>query len=142
MIKKLHTLCLVDDDIIHQFIIKKLANSIKTYSEELLIFGNGEEAIKHLKSASKTTEKLPDILLLDLNMPIMDGWEFLNEYMSIAPSLKKKIRIYILSSSDHPEDIEKAKEYEGISDYLIKPITEIQLSELIERPFDNSLLYT
>ncbi len=132
MIKNNRTLCLVDDDLIHQFIVKKLVQGIETYHEELLIFSNGEEAIKYIKSASEIKGALPDLILLDLNMPIMDGWEFLDEYIIIAPSLEKKIKIYILSSSDNPEDIKKAKEYERISDYLIKPINETQLTSLLE----------
>lgn len=132
MIDNRHMLCLVDDDIIHQFIIKKLIKSITSYHKKLLVFSNGEEAIKYIKSSSEIKNKLPDLILLDINMPIMDGWEFLDEYFIIAPKLKKKIKIYILSSSDNPDDIKRAREYERISDYLIKPISELQLAKLIE----------
>ncbi len=133
MIKNQHILlCLVDDDIIHQFIVKKLVRSIKNYHEKILVFSNGEEAIKHIKSSLERISELPDLILLDINMPIMDGWEFLDQYISIEPNLKKEIKIYILSSSDNPEDIKKAMGYEKISDYLIKPINETQLSSLLE----------
>ncbi len=132
MIENNRTLCLIDDDVVHQFIIKKLAQGIESYLEEVLVFSNGEEAIDYIKSVSETTNELPDLILLDLNMPIMDGWEFLDEYLIIAPTLKKKIKIYILSSSDNPEDIKKARQYQRISDYLIKPINEIQLASLLE----------
>ncbi|TYP70442.1 response regulator [Aquimarina intermedia] len=131
MTNKNLSLCLVDDDIIHQFIIKKLVQQLHQ-QERLLIFSNGEEAINFIKSVSNGVVKLPDLILLDLNMPIMDGWQFMDEFNSIAPDLKKDIKIYILSSSDNPDDIERAKEYERISDYLIKPINEQQLKELIE----------
>ncbi len=132
MIGNQNTLCLVDDDVIHQFIIKKLVKDVKNYHTELLVFSNGEEAIEYLKCFSEAKSELPDLILLDINMPIMDGWEFLDEYIVIAPSLKKKIKIYILSSSDNPKDIRRAKEYEKISDYLIKPINEAQLVSVLE----------
>ncbi|WP_378187133.1 response regulator [Aquimarina sp. W85] len=125
------SLCLVDDDIIHQFIIKKLVQQLHQ-QERLLIFSNGEEAINFIKSVANGVVQLPDLILLDLNMPIMDGWQFMDEFNNIAPKLKKEIKIYVLSSSDNPDDIERAKEYERISDYLIKPINEHQLKELLE----------
>ncbi len=132
MNKNNYTLCLVDDDVIHQFIIKKLVQRVDKEKKELLVFSNGEEAIQHLKSSSDDEQQLPDLILLDLNMPVMDGWEFLDEYMNIAPSLKKKIKIYILSSSQNPEDIKKAMTYKKISEYITKPINESQLTSIIE----------
>ncbi|WP_025742972.1 response regulator [Aquimarina pacifica] len=132
MTKNNRKLCLVDDDVIHQFIIKKLIQRVDNEKKDLLVFSNGEEAIRHLKSSYNDIEQLPDLILLDLNMPVMDGWEFLDEYNSIAPLLKKKIKIYILSSSKNPEDIKKAMTYTKISEYITKPINETQLSSIIE----------
>lgn len=132
MVKTRDTVCVIDDDIIHQFIMKKLVSDIMSDNEKrILVFSNGLEGITYLKNTINKKEDLPDIILLDLNMPIMDGWGFLNEYENLFPRLGKDIAIYILSSSDNPKDIERVKEYQKVSGYLIKPITEEELEKLI-----------
>jgi CheY-like chemotaxis protein len=131
MTKGNNILCLIDDDNIHQFIIKKIVKKLRP-NQQLLVFSNGEEGINFMKSTIGKIEKLPDLILLDINMPIMDGWEFLREFVIITPEIKKDIIIYILSSSDNPTDTEKAKEFELISGYIIKPINENQLEALLE----------
>ncbi|MBA3986853.1 MAG: response regulator, partial [Flavobacteriales bacterium] len=68
-----------------------------------------------------TVENLPDIIFLDINMPEMDGWEFMDEFIQIQKSLSKKITIYIVSSSIAFQDTEKANRYKEISGYIIKP---------------------
>ncbi|WP_074405541.1 MULTISPECIES: response regulator [Aquimarina] len=131
MIKENHILCLIDDDNIHQFIIKKIVHKLSP-NQKLLVFSNGEEGINFIRSTIGKIEKLPDLILLDINMPVMDGWGFLEEFVTITPEIKKDIIIYILSSSDNPTDTEKAKEFELVSGYLIKPINEDQLESLLE----------
>ena len=132
MVKTRETVCIIDDDLIHQFIMKKLVRDINCDKEKkILVFSNGLEGITYLKNTIDKKEDLPDIILLDLNMPVMDGWGFLNEYEDLFPRLGKKIEIYILSSSDNPRDIERVKEYQRVSGYLIKPITEEELEKLI-----------
>ncbi len=126
-----NTICLIDDDIIHQFIIKKLVDNIQLNKKDLLIFSNGEEGINYLKSNNECVQKLPDLILLDLNMPIMDGFQFLQEYKEVHPTIKKDMTIYILSSSDNPKDKERTKKFKEVSGYLTKPITELELEELI-----------
>lgn len=67
-------------------------------------------------------EDIPQIIFLDLNMPVMDGWEFLNEFSKIKNQIRKKIDLYVVSSSIDSRDIERAKSIDIVSDYLTKPI--------------------
>ena len=113
----------VDDDKIFHFIIKKLLlnNNINVNST---FFENGLEAIDGIKSKLENGENLPDLILLDINMPILDGWQFLEEFKLLKKFLKEEISIYIISSSDNVVDRNRAKDFkEDIKDYYLKPMT-------------------
>ena len=85
-------------------------------------------AIEKLKENWNDSEILPDAILLDLNMPVMDGWQFLDEFIHLP--IKKEISIFIMTSSIDPADIEMAKKYDVIKDYIMKPITANKLDML------------
>ena len=74
-----------------------------------------------------------EIIFLDINMPIMDGWQFLEEYIKLNPKIGKKIVIYICSSSISPDDINKAKEISAVTDYIIKPVSKDMLAEILTK---------
>ncbi|WP_228482263.1 response regulator [Mesonia oceanica] len=97
--------------------------------ESFLIFKNGKEAYDHLSIIIKENKSLPDIILLDINMPIMNGWQFLDEIIKI--NIPKELKIFIVSSSENPEDIEKSKEYNFIKDYVVKPINATKLKQIM-----------
>ncbi|MDB5247089.1 MAG: transcriptional regulator [Segetibacter sp.] len=122
---------LIDDDQIFVFLTKKTIEStgIKT---EVRVFGDGEEAIDYLREASQTIELLPDIICLDLSMPIMDGWEFLEEFILLKPKIEKKVILYLVSSSISPHDIERAKNISVVSDFIIKPVVKEKIIELFQ----------
>jgi CheY-like chemotaxis protein len=125
-----HTVCLIDDDRIYQFTAKKILESTGL-SKEIFIFNNGEEAINFFRENSQAAEKLPDIIFLDINMPVMDGWQFLEEFQVLHQDLGKKISIYMVSSSVDDYDIKKSKEYSLVADYVIKPINRERFEQLI-----------
>jgi CheY-like chemotaxis protein len=77
-------------------------------------------------------ENLPDIIFLDINMPVMDGWHFLEEYIKLKPRIGKVITIYMISTSVDPEDIERAKKIREVSDYIVKPVMPGMLKGIIE----------
>ena len=120
---KFNDVFVVDDDIIFHFIIKKLLlnNNININPS---FFENGMEAIEGLKRKLNAGENQPDLILLDINMPILDGWQFLEEFKVLKKLLNKEIVIYIISSSDNQYDLEKAKEYtDEVTDYYLKPMS-------------------
>lgn len=129
----LKTLTIVDDDDIFVFLTTKIIEQTNLV-DLIKVFGNGLDAINFLKENKNNVDALPDIILLDLNMPIMNGWQFLEEYNKLNPTIGKKITIYICSSSISPDDITRAKTISEVSDYIIKPITKDKLIDLIKKP--------
>jgi CheY-like chemotaxis protein len=128
MDKKL-TIAIIDDDIIFHFIFSKLMENLQGVNE-VLIFSDGKEAIDFINSNINNLDKLPDIIFLDINMQVMNGWQFLDRYKLLE--MKKKIMIYIVSSSNNPDDIIDAKAILEVSDYLVKPIKGEQYADIID----------
>ncbi len=118
---KARTLCVIDDDNIYQFTVKHFIKNEKL-ADEIITFADGEEAINYFTENINKPEALPDIILLDINMPIMDGWQFLDEYEKIVDKLPKQITIYMVSSSVDHEDLKKARGINLISNYFTKPL--------------------
>ncbi|MDV6167954.1 response regulator [Flavobacterium sp. DG1-102-2] len=127
--KKISNLFVIDDDKIYHFLLKNLfkQNGIDVAST---FFINGHDAIEHIKT-NPSGEVLPDLILLDVNMPIMNGWQFLEEFNKISGSLAKKPTIYMISSSNNEVDINKSKEFDGaVKGYFLKPICKEDLEKI------------
>ena len=122
--------CIIDDDPAFTFLTKEIME-MTDFCTDLLVYKNGQEAISGLTEIIKSGEILPDLILLDLNMPIMNGWEFLDEF---ADTLNERdITIFIVTSSVNPTDYEKANNYQNVTDYIAKPVTEESLLEITKR---------
>lgn len=117
----------VDDDPITLMLCKKVIVKA-TFSKEIIFAQNGQEAIEVLKKTKDTG--LPELIFLDLNMPVMNGWDFLNEFSSSSIDPSNKLMVIILSSTIDPADYEKAKDYACVSHFLSKPITVEMLDKL------------
>lgn len=118
---------IIDDDKLTVKLMSILISKSK-FCEEIHSFNNAQFAIDKLKENWNETDILPDAILLDLNMPVMDGWQFLDEFVHLP--IKKEISIFIMTSSIDPADIEMAKKYDVIKDYIMKPITANKLDML------------
>lgn len=127
---ELKTVFIVDDDKLFVFLTKKtiqVTNLVANITE----FGDGLAAMEYLKQIAGNNQLLPDIIFLDLSMPVMDGWEFLEEYSSLEPIFDKKIKLYVFSSSISPHDIERAKYFKVVTDFIIKPLAKEKVIELL-----------
>ncbi|RAJ06867.1 CheY-like chemotaxis protein [Chitinophaga skermanii] len=120
--KPLNTIFIVDDDPIHQQITEIMLNRLNVACH-VAKYSDAQEVLDHFKANLHNESALPDIILLDLNMPIMDGWEFLEAFTHIRPLLNKLVKIYVLTSSIDEKDKERVDVYDYVNGYLTKPLT-------------------
>lgn len=139
--KKIKTICIIDDDEIYSAMVKKLIEQ-QELAERSLFFCNGKVALEYLSEYSMHMDLLPDLILLDLNMPVLDGWQFMTEFIKLHPKIIKEIPIFIVTSSINHSDHQQAKITKGISGLIIKPIMAQKLKEIIETlPLSNTNPY-
>jgi CheY-like chemotaxis protein len=133
MIKKV--LCIDDDQItlvLCDMVIKKAR-----FAEEVITAGNGKEGLTWFsnylqKNKGKVKEEAPKLIFLDLNMPVMNGWDFLEDYLMKYADRLPDIKVVILSSTVNPEDFSRANRYDIVIDFINKPLTTEGLMELMQ----------
>jgi CheY-like chemotaxis protein len=123
---QIKNILIIEDDQICQFIIRKVIKSTINI-ENTHLFSNGKIALDYIIAQLDTPENLPDVILLDINMPVMNGWQFLDQYSKINELINKNIYIYLLTSSQNPDDLLQSKNSELVIDYIIKPINSEKL---------------
>jgi CheY-like chemotaxis protein len=125
---------LVDDDRIYQFVTKKGVQTSKL-SVEIVSFLNGSDALAHMEQAAQQKVRVPDIIFLDINMPVMNGFEFLEAYKGIKDKFSPPVPIYVVSSSADITDRQVIAQYPFVKGYLVKPVEQKHfmqvLSELV-----------
>ncbi|MDX1543430.1 MAG: response regulator [Christiangramia sp.] len=119
-------ICVIDDDEIYQRIIRKLISRARVF-EKAFFYMNAVDALEDLKNPETS---LPRVILLDINMPAMDGWQFIELLQNSYPSLFEKCDIYIVTSSISYSDKVKMEEYPGLAGFLSKPINVGKLVEI------------
>lgn len=124
---------LVDDNDTDNFISKRIIEITK-FAKRVEVKNSGKSALEYLEREQNNPENLPEVIFLDINMPIVDGFVFLFEFEMFAETLKNKCRIVILSSSDNKRDIEKIVDNEYVIKFVTKPLTESLLGEIKRMP--------
>jgi len=135
MKSRLKLIMLIDDDpndnYFHQREINKVISNITIIEKS-----SGLDALEYLRSNKDNRQMLPDLIFLDINMPVIDGWEFLDAYREIDISIKNEVIIIMLSTSGNPDDILKATTYSAVSDYITKPLTKEIMECIVTRFFN------
>jgi len=119
-------LMIVDDDPILVFLIKKIFEQ-DSDAYTFIDAENGQIAINYLENPLSIR---PDLILLDINMPIMDGWQFLEQFERYLKTNQLEIPVMIISSSIDPNDIEKSKQFSSVLNFLSKPFTRSHIEEI------------
>ena len=120
---------LVDDNDTDNFISKRIIEITK-FASDVIIKNSGKSALEYLDEHRNNPEKLPNIIFLDINMPIVDGFVFLYEFEKFQDLVKNKCKVIILSSSDNKRDIDKIVNNDHVIKFITKPLTEAALDEV------------
>ncbi|MCH7402263.1 response regulator [Belliella kenyensis] len=126
--KKIDEIWVIDDDPMHIYLAKHCIEQ-SCIVREIRTYKNGKEAYDALLIRILENKELPNIIFLDINMPIWDGWQFLEEILKVP--INEKIPICLLTSSIHEVDFEKANQYGIISKYLIKPVSREKIDNFL-----------
>jgi CheY-like chemotaxis protein len=129
--EKIRMVAVVDDDEVYTFAVKRII-ARSEIAQETTYFQNGKAALDFFTNNLENQAQLPDLILLDINMPVMDGWQFMDAFIALQPHLTKKITVYIVSSSIDEDDYNKAKSIEAVTDFIVKPVTVDALQQILQ----------
>jgi CheY-like chemotaxis protein len=123
-------LILIDDDPVTNVINTRIIS--RHLSQQVIVFTDAHEALDQLKEWTTVRSlEFPDIIFLDINMPQMDGWDFLNEFQKLPDHFHKKCRVIMLTSSIDLSDVKRSKTYTSVTDFISKPLTPEKLRALL-----------
>ena len=121
---------IIDDDSTYIFIFAHLFRKAGHKPAQLSTFSNGRQALERFKTLSERPDELPDLILLDVNMPHMSSWYFIETFRNYKKSISKDIKIAMFSSEMHATDRQKAKLYKEVTHYFLKPSTLAQVQAM------------
>ncbi|MDX5421736.1 MAG: response regulator [Hymenobacteraceae bacterium] len=138
--RKLSGVLLIDDDDTTNFLNQRLLDRMQV-TENIRTFVNGKQAFDYLYNVSNNNYEAdsrdyfkPELIFLDINMPVMDGFEMLDLYERLDPEFRKRIIMAVLTTSTHPQDTASSKKY--AAEYLTKPLTADKVNALLEKHFE------
>ena len=130
--KKLKSILMVDDDrstnFLHELILKNAG-----CTEHFHFALNGQEALDYLRKQYQSKAVLPEVIFLDINMPVMNGWEFLEEFALLPKEIQKAAGVVMLTTSMNPADEEKATSIPFVKAFRNKPVSESMIQEIAEK---------
>jgi CheY-like chemotaxis protein len=129
--KSLRSILLIDDDDVFIFLTTKMLQSTGKVSD-ITVSHSVTEGIECLEN-HLVNGSMPDIIFLDLNMPGMDGWDFLQYYQSLLSQMKRLPLLYVVSSSIAGNDTQRAMKIKGVAGYIAKPVDAAAISKIINR---------
>ncbi len=121
--------CIIDDDPIFIYTAKALLSRSSAIGV-ITVCENGQDAYNFILQCLDAPDEMPHLILLDINMPIWDAWNFLDEYQKL--DIENAPVIYIVSSSDHPDDQMRSKKYPVVKGFITKPLSEAFLEEILQ----------
>ncbi|UZR94402.1 response regulator [Chondrinema litorale] len=125
-----NTVLIIDDDEISNFVSHKLIEQ-SSFAKNIISYDCAQNALSYINEmVNNNIDDLPDMILLDINMPVMDGWKFLEEYSGLMEGVNKKIALYMLSSSVYSKDFEVASKNKYVTGYIVKPLSREKLDEI------------
>ncbi|MCB4809351.1 response regulator [Tamlana sp. 62-3] len=127
----MHKIAIIDDNLLFRKVTQKLLFKLSIKDSQILLFENGKTALSFISDNIETPKTLPSIILLDLNMPCVNGWEFLELIKKINQDNLYQPIIHIITSSIDDNDKQKAKQTNLVSNYLVKPINLGQLQNVL-----------
>ena len=132
------TVLLIDDDEINNMICTKIISK-NDFATNVVACSSARQGLKYLQDALTDVAKpLPRVIFLDINMPVMNGWDFLDQYKQMAGLADKGIVLIMLSSSSSANDLSRAQSYPQVSDYITKPLTAANLQHVRDRFFKDT----
>lgn len=126
---------IIDDDDISKYVMKRYLNQLSV--TRIIDFPDSLQPLKFIQDNVRSTDELPDIIFLDLHMPILNGFDFIKDFQKVASQIEKDIKIVMLTSSINAEDVEIAKSFPEISNYFIKPIKHRDLEKIMNIELNN-----
>ncbi|MBO6572941.1 response regulator [bacterium] len=129
---KTKSVCIIDDDKVYTFGVKKIIKS-HLPENDVITFENGRKALDGIKEMMESGAGLPDLILLDIDMPEMNGWDFLKEFDTIRSKAEKEVEIFVISSrvDTNTEDLYKIEWDEKVSDFIKKPVQVAALKKIL-----------
>ena len=138
MKSKLNCVLLIDDDESTNM-LNEMAVRFADCTEKIVAVQSGQAALDYLTSKEDDNHPHPDLIFLDINMPAMNGWEFIEEYNKLNKQEQGKVIVVMLTTSLNPDDKEKADKISSIDEFMNKPLKETMISDVIDKYFKDQV---